>query len=393
MPTEQQNSGGLTVTLIGPDESRRKAVAAALADCNVGAMREFTSYPTNLEELPEMLAKHYDVILVDLDSDPEYALDVVEAIYGSGAAMVMVYSEKTDRELVVSSMRAGAREFLTLPIQADDLADALSRVSVRSPAAQRGKWTPRKLFVFVGTKGGCGVTTLSSNFAIALAQESGQKTLLIDLGQPLGDAAINLGIIAQYSVNSALEHFSRLDSSFLASLLTTHASGLSVLAAPGEFSRSQVTQEAIDKLIAVARTSFRYVVVDVGSSIEWIDSTVFEDASTVYLITQVGVSELRNANRMITRFFPLRGDQLQIVLNRYVAHALIFDEDHITKALTRPAQWKVPDDWATARRTRNTATALAMEDSAISKVLHQMARTAAGLPASSDKKKIFSFFG
>ena len=41
----------------------------------------------------------------------------------------------------------------------------------------------------------------------------------------------------------------------------------------------------------------------------------------------------------------------------------------------------------------NTATALAMEDSAISKVLHQMARTAAGMPASSDKKRIFSFFG
>jgi pilus assembly protein CpaE len=393
MSTDHQNPGSLTVTLIGPDEVRRKAVAAALADCNVGAMREFTSYPTNLEELPEMLAKHYDVILVDLDSDPEYALDVVEAIFACGAAMVMVYSEKTDRELVVSSMRAGAREFLTLPIVADDLADALERVSVRSPAAQRGKWTPRKLFVFVGTKGGCGVTTLSSNFAIALAQESGQKTLLIDLGQPLGDAAINLGIIAQYSVNNALEHFSRLDSSFLASLLTTHASGLSVLAAPSEFSRAEVTKESIDKLIAVARTSFRYVVVDVGSSLEWIDSTVFEDASTVYLITQVGVSELRNANRMITRYFTLRGDQLQIVLNRYLAHALIFDEDHITKALTRPAQWKIPDDWATARRTRNTATALAMEDSAISKVLHQMARSACGLPASSDKKRIFSFFG
>jgi pilus assembly protein CpaE len=368
-------------------------VAAALADCNVGAMREFTSYPTNLEELPEMLAKHYDVILVDLDSDPEYALDVVEAIFACGSAMVMVYSEQTDRDVVVSAMRAGAREFLTVPIVPTDLADALARVSLRAPAAQRGKWAPRKLFAFLGTKGGCGVTTLASNFAIALAQESGQKTLLIDLGKPLGDAAINLGIIAQYSVMNALEHFVRLDSSFLASLLTTHASGLSVLAAPGEFSRNEVTKESIDKLVAVARTSFRYVVVDVGSSVEWIDSTLFEDASAVYLVTQVGVSELRNANRMITRFFPMLGEQLQIVLNRYVAHALIFDEEHITKALTRPAQWKIPDDWATARRTRNTATALAMEDSAISKVLHQMARTAAGLPASSDKKRIFSFFG
>ena len=81
MSTDHEIPGSLTVTLIGPDELRRKAVAAALADCNVGAMREFTSYPTNLEELPEMLAKHYDVILVDLDSDPEYALDVLSLIH------------------------------------------------------------------------------------------------------------------------------------------------------------------------------------------------------------------------------------------------------------------------------------------------------------------------
>ena len=29
-------------------------------------------------------------------------------------------------------------------------------------------------------------------------------------------------------------------------------------------------------------------------------------------------------------------------------HALLFDEQQITKALTRPAVWKIPDDFATA---------------------------------------------
>jgi Flp pilus assembly CpaE family ATPase len=48
------------------------------------------------------------------------------------------------------------------------------------------------------------VTTISSNFAVALAQVSGQRTLLIDLGLPLGDAALNLGMIPQYSTTNAL---------------------------------------------------------------------------------------------------------------------------------------------------------------------------------------------
>jgi hypothetical protein len=55
-------------------------------------------------------------------------------------------------------------------------------------------------------------------------------------------------------------------------------------------------------------------------------------------------------------------------------------------------QWKVPDDYAAARRTQATATPLAMMDSPISNVIRQMARTAAGLPEKEEKKGLFSFF-
>ena len=101
----------------------------------------------------------------------------------------------------------------------------------------------------------------------------------------------------------------------------------------------------------------------------------------------------RNSNRLITQFFAARGNKLQIVLNRYMPHALLFDEQQITKALTRPAVWKIPDDYATARRINNKATPIALEDTPISNVIRQMARTACGMSANPDKKKGFSLFG
>jgi pilus assembly protein CpaE len=153
------------------------------------------------------------------------------------------------------------------------------------------------------------------------------------------------------------------------------------------------TNETIHKLLTVARHSFDYVVVDAGSRIDLKDTALFEESANIYLITQVGVTELRNSNRLISQFFSTRGRRLQIVLNRYTPHALIFDDQQITKALTRPAQWKIPDDYATARRIRSTATPVALEDSPISKVIREMARTACGLPAHAEKKKGFSFFG
>ena len=95
---------------------------------------------------------------------------------------------------------------------------------------------------FLGAKGGDGVTTLACNFAVSMAKESGQSTLLIDLDLPLGDAALNLGVVAEYSTINALQNAARLDSAFLSKLLVKHSSGVSVLAAPGKFPQFEASQ-------------------------------------------------------------------------------------------------------------------------------------------------------
>jgi pilus assembly protein CpaE len=333
------------------------------------------------------------VVIVDLDGDPEYALELVESIYAYGTVTVIVCSARANLELAVRCMRAGAREFLTLPLNPATLADALARISIRGTATHPGRRASRKMFIFMGAKGGCGVTTIAANFAVLLAQESTQSTLLIDLGLPLGDAALNLGMMTEYSTISAVENSSRLDASFLSTLLARHTSGLSVLAAPGEFPGSQPSIEAIDRLMAVARQAFDYVVVDIGSRIDLKDARFFDDSATLYLVTQVGVTELRNANRMIGQFFASRSAKLQVVVNRYTPQALLFDDKQIEKALTRQIDWKVPDDYASARRTQNAATPLAMEDSPISRAIRRMARKACGLPEEADKGQKSGLFG
>jgi pilus assembly protein CpaE len=165
-----------------------------------------------------------------------------------------------------------------------------------------------------------------------------------------------------------------------------------VLAAPSEFGQSKpITIEAVDKLISVARQNFDHVVVDAGSRLDFKGSALLDESATLYLVAQVGVSELRNANRLISQFFSARGRKLQIVLNRYIPGALGLDEKNIAKALTKPVQWRIPDDYADARRTQNTATPIALGDTPISQAIRQMARTACGLPDLEKKKRRFSF--
>lgn len=383
----------LSVLLIGPDEQRRREIAAALYGGPVGLIQEYPSYPANLGDLPRILDKHCDVVVVDLDGDPEYALQVVENIYACGSATVIVCSAKANLELAVRCMRAGAREFLTLPLNPATIAEALARISVRGPSTHPARRSARKVFVFLGAKGGCGVTTIAANFAVSLAQESNQTTLLIDLGLPLGDAALNLGMVTEYSTYNAIQNYGRLDASFLSTLLAKHSSGLSVLAAPSEFSPTEAPLEAIDRMLAVARQNFDYVVVDAGTRMDLKDAKFLDDATILYLVTQVGVTELRNSNRMIGQYFVSRGSKLQVVLNRYTPQNLLLDDKAIEKALTRPIDWKIPDDYAAARRTQNAATPLAMEDSPISRVIRRMARKACGLPEEDEKGSRAGLFG
>jgi pilus assembly protein CpaE len=387
----------LSIVLIGPDDERRKAAANSLAECQGGEVREFSSYPPGLDDVPRLLEHHHDVIIIDLDSNPEYALELVECICASGAATVMVYSAKADPEMLVRCMRAGAREFLTLPFDQGTMAEALVRASARRPAAQAVKKAIGRLLVFTGAKGGSGVTTISTNYAVALAKESGQSTLLIDLDLPLGDAALNLGIVAEYSTINALQNADRLDSTFLSTLLVKHSSGVSLLAAPGKFPQFNATDEAVDRLVAIARHDFDNVVVDIGSRHDLMSTTLFRDAYRIYLITQAGIPELRNSNRLINQYFTSSVPKLEIVINRYEPRALGVSEEHITKALTRPAQWKIPNDYAAVRKMQNTATPLALADSPISRLIRQMAKSvceqnsqSAGKP---EKKKGFSLFG
>ena len=79
------------------------------------------------------------------------------------------------------------------------------------------------------------------------------------------------------------------------------------------------------------------------------------------------------------------------MLNRFTQRSLGIDEKEIGKALTLQPQWKVPSDYETTQLAQNTASALALKDSSISRVIRQMARTACGLPKNPEKKKGFQF--
>lgn len=368
----------ISIALIGPDEERRALAADVLGRYPGADVKEYSRYPDDLYQLPKLIDQHYDIVIVDLDSNSDDALRVVQGVCLGGIETVMVYSSQDDLGLLVRCMHAGAREFIPVPFDFDVVEEALVRASVRRSRDASDSVREGRVLLFMGAKGGVGVTSIACNYAAAMAQDLSQKTLLIDLDLPLGDVGVNLGIAPEFSTISALQETDRLDGAFLSKLVVKHKSGLHVLAAPGRFAQFQPTTEAIERLLAVAIKSFDNVVVDMGTHLDLLSTTLHHEAAKIYLVTQPGIAELRNAHRLITQAFEDDKSKLEIVLNRFQSRTIGLSEEQITEALTQPVKWKIPNDHQLVRKMQAEGSPLFLSQNPMARSIREMAQAASG---------------
>ena len=377
----------LAVTVIGPDQSRREKVIQALTpNCTA---RQVSFYPPP-DRASEMAQLGGDVYILDLDGDPDQALDLTENLSQARRGTVMVFSERRTQEQVLACMRAGAREFLPFPMNPDLVAQALQRAEMHT--ASLPELPLGKLFTFLGAKGGSGTTAIACNFAAAAARSSKESVLLIDLDLPMGDLILNFGPQPEVSVVDALNNYQRLDGALLADLLVRHSSGLSILAAPGNLAPVKTSIEAIDKLILIACQQFGCVIVDLGARFDFAGSSRINQQGQIYLVSQVSIADLRNSNRILSSL-PARN--VEVILNRCSRASMIEVGDAgIAAALGREPRWRVPNDYQAVQTMQTEARPLVMNDSVISRSIDEIVCDGLHLEAvpKEPRKKILGFF-
>ena len=364
---------GLKIVLICPNQHHCSDLANCLHEAQCGEVRSQTYYPSLPVGQEDLLGGECDVAIVELDSDPDQALGLVKRIGNTSTARVMVCSANPAPDLLMRCMRAGAREFLNLPVDRDQIVAAMVRAAAKRQPVQQEKRTNGKLMAFMGTKGGAGVTTVATNFAIALAEHTGAKTLFLDLDLPLGDAALNLGITTEFSTIDALERIDRLDANMLSRLTVRDRSGLQVLAAPGHYVSLQPSDADIKTLLELVAHSYDYVVVNLGSRLDLRGTGVFQIADPTFLVTRVDVSDLRNCSRLISQYFGSDFRNIEVVLSRYKRSMLAIDDKEIARMLSVPVRWKIPADNDVLSAMHADGVPLIHGNNPISKAIRKMA--------------------
>lgn len=386
---QELRAHSLSVVIVSPEEDRRREIISGMNALPPQNVKEYGTYPQG-DLFENLLREDHDVYMIDLDGNPSHALYLVETICSRSSATVMVFSESTGSDLLLQSMRAGAKDFLKIPAERPALEAAMLRAFAQRPTDRKPRSNSGRMFVFASVKGGSGATTVACNFAVVLAQlaaANNQRCLFVDFSLPLGDASILLGVSSTYSTMNALQNADRLDANFLSGLLSKHSSGLDVLAAPDRYVGADASEEARTRLLQVARQAYDYVVLDLGSTLDPLSRTLFREATITYLVTQISVTELRNSNRLISEFFPDGTRRPEVVLNRYNPKSAGIDDESIHKALTMEPKWRIPGDYIAVRDSISMKSSVALTKSPISKVIHQMVEDAAGLTMAGQEQR------
>ncbi|MGB2769823.1 MAG: AAA family ATPase [Candidatus Zixiibacteriota bacterium] len=339
----------LSVVLVDADKSVRKTLRDLLDQ--QGNLEVACVAKGQDEAFPAIRASKPHVLILELPKDSDKTLKWIERMKLEFPDIsIFVSSADKSPDLVISAMRAGVQEFLSRPINSDELKKAINKVfktreQTRAQAPTRGK----VISVF-SKKGGLGVTTLAVNLGSALARVAENKAALIDLDLQLGDVTSFLNLSPEYSILDVLDEDGGVDAVKLQSCMTRHESGVFVLSEPKNPADSEnVSSSQINQILRHLRSTFSYVLVDTPHNFDSKTLEVFELSDHIIVVVVPNVSSIRAARRTLGVFKQLGflRDKVKVVVNR-VGKKDSVRVDDVEKTLRYPVSWVVPNNYPVA---------------------------------------------
>ncbi|MDD3013178.1 MAG: response regulator, partial [Candidatus Gastranaerophilales bacterium] len=335
----------VTVIIIDKDDSSRNTLKKIFERSGCKVINDFNNLVAGYNAVIDLSP---DIVFVDMSEDIDNSLDIIEKIsVHHRSCIIFVASFESNTDLVIKSMRAGAREFLTKPIQPQDLDIALQKSKMLLNSEKKGDITS-KIFTVFSNKGGIGKTTIATNLAVSLAKVTGQKVALVDLNLQLGDITTFLDVHPSFDISYVANNINRIDESFLLSTLDKYKdNNLYILADPPFLEQAEeITAEQISSVLNILKSVFSYIIIDTSSNFDSKTISCLDISDNILLVSMINLPSIRNTQRCLDLFTRLdyNSDKVMLIINRYLQSDEISVED-IEEALGHPVYWKIPNNY------------------------------------------------
>ena len=298
-----------------------------------------------------------DLVIVLMGNNPQESLKLVQEVHEKNTLPILVVGPSHDAQLIMQSMKAGAREYLDIDQLRDGLHKALEKLrNSNSIQFRRGR-----SFVVTGANPGVGVTTVASGLAFALGKEHPKDVILGELGSAIPELALDLELHPTISVTQLLRDWNRVDSTTIRKAALEHAGGIHVLADNPTFDAIPAFAAGAGKqLISLVRTMYEYSIFDIGHGMQ---STLAQEAARnadrVVLVVRLDVPSLRLAHDYLIHLanMGISPHNTTVVANKYGQSQQV-GWQKVEEAIGVKVDMWLPDDPSTVNYALNLGLSL-----------------------------------
>lgn len=315
--------------------------------------------------------------IITLGTVPENAIRLIQKLHVEcPTSAIISAAQNASGDLILQSLRAGAREFLNLPISQNELTTVLDRVAEFCAGQVVAPKKKGRMIAVFSSKGGCGTSFVATNLAAANAA----STVLVDLNLQAGDLPLFLGIDPKYSIADMVENRARLDDALIASFVSPYSTRLSLLAAPKEADAAdEIEPEHVFEVLQRLRESYDCVVLDPQHTFDAITLAALDQADEIVLVLTIDIPAIRSTQRALAIFdrlgYPRK--KIRIVVNRW-SKQIDLDLAQVEKFLGEKIVGFVSSDYQIAVTSINLGTPLVLSEPD-SKIAQELKRISGGL--------------
>jgi pilus assembly protein CpaE len=301
-----------------------------------------------------------DILILEIRDNSPKEFQLIQDVQTSRMAMeIFLTSSRLEPDLLIQALRVGAKEFFSQPIQGEEVKAALLKFKERKEKndVPERKKKKGKILDVVGSKGGIGTTTVAVNLATSLSQsEASPSVALIDMNLLFGEIPIFLNIESAFNWGEVAKDVSRLDATYLMSILSKHSSNVYILPSPTALDRVDGgTPEIIEKILYEMQEVFDFIVVDGGQPMNDTSLKILEISDMVLLVAILSLPCLTNVKRLLWTFQKLGHplpENIRILISRYHKNSEISPKE-AEKSINKEIFWFVPNDYLTTMSAIN----------------------------------------
>ncbi len=315
-----------------------------------------------------------DVVIVDALLQGRVAgLELAAQIRNAGLPAAIVVITVPQRPVAVAPER-GVDAVLSMPFTGYELITLLQK-TVEAQRSRDASAAAALLAVFA-PKGGVGKTTLAFNLAVAIQQQRGARTVLVDGSLQFGDLRALLRVPAD--APSILDlPIDRIQEADLADVLWRDPSGIDILLAPPRIEMADmVTPRDVEKVLSLVRRVYDVTVVDLPTNLSDLTLAFLDAADVILDVVTYDSTTIRNTVAVADTFRAIGypPSKLQYVLNRSDSPGGL-DPGVVERAIGRKPDHAVVSDGRLVVEANNQGVpfVLASPDAGISGDIRRMA--------------------